>query len=198
MTTGNIITIDVGGQIFRTFYETIKQSGFFRNIIENCSNVEPIFVDRSPKGFNHILQFLRSSDYKVPATYKEDLDYYDIPYKKHNIFYDAAYIYQHELETIEFSSDIIKFLETHPEYVSSTGIKIIVRDNSCTYGSTSLIKNTLAIIDNIFPNMTVRVNYMHYNTCDDHNYKKINYNWGSLLGLKDELEAKILSTKTSV
>jgi hypothetical protein len=88
---GKIITIDVGGTIFKTYYSTIVQADFFRHCLEsNESN--NIFVDRDPADFNVVLRFLRGKDKYIDYSYIDDLDYYGVSYQRRNILNWIPYV----------------------------------------------------------------------------------------------------------
>lgn len=74
-----IISIDVGGTIFKTKKSTLTKrlripSHFKKNdkefyqphlleeIVNNWNGVDPIFIDRDPKYFSYILNFLRNAN----------------------------------------------------------------------------------------------------------------------------------------
>lgn len=82
------VTLNVGGKIFITTKDTLNRSAYFAALLshkwsETCD--KPIFIDRSPTGFKHVLDFLRDNQYRVPAKYEYELIYYQIEYKPENI-----------------------------------------------------------------------------------------------------------------
>eukprot|EP00808_Paulinella_micropora_P007869 g59149.t1 len=62
----DVLTLDVGGTIFRTRVETLTtHSGFFKDLLLSEGAIEvdlnqPLFLDLDPETFNLILQFFRS------------------------------------------------------------------------------------------------------------------------------------------
>lgn len=85
----DMITFNVGGKVFVTTKSTIARSCFLSALVSGKyaeSMSTPGFIDRSPKGFVHILDFLRDVNYKVVERYQYELDYYGIDYKEENIY----------------------------------------------------------------------------------------------------------------
>ena len=81
-TDTNIITLDVGGRIFKTTRQTlIGGSEYFRDLFEDShNNNEPLFINRSYEAFEHVLNLLRNPTYKFPDQYLEELKYFGIAY----------------------------------------------------------------------------------------------------------------------
>ncbi len=82
------ITLNVGGQLFTTTIETlVSSSSYFSGLFKfNSSQEEPLFIDRSPKAFAEILEYIRSPQtYHVPKKYENELIYYGIQYDKSNL-----------------------------------------------------------------------------------------------------------------
>ena len=82
------ITLNVGGQLFTTTIETlVSSSSYFSGLFNfNSSQEEPLFIDRSPKAFAEILEYIRSPQtYHVPKKYENELIYYGIPYDESNL-----------------------------------------------------------------------------------------------------------------
>jgi hypothetical protein len=76
------IKLNVGGQIFETTKETLMFSDYFKSFLTNWSHDKEIFIDRSPRLFEHVLCLLRDPTYPYPNDYVGELDFYQI---KHNI-----------------------------------------------------------------------------------------------------------------
>ena len=83
----DIITIDVGGTLFKTTRTTLKQSPVFRSMFERwngetvdrkvdtgTNNLFMPFVDRDGDAFKHVLSYLRDSQYGFPVKYRYELD----------------------------------------------------------------------------------------------------------------------------
>lgn len=82
------VTLNVGGTIFQTSKEILQRSDFFRSMFEDhILDVGPIFIDRSPHIFKHVLSYLWDPDYPYPKKYKKELKYYQIN-KNEVKFYD--------------------------------------------------------------------------------------------------------------
>jgi hypothetical protein len=78
-----IVELDVGGRAFKTFRSTLTSgSDFFRARFSDVWDVEPqkpIFVDRDPVGFAHVLNLLRDPNYSFPhETYGHELEFFGI------------------------------------------------------------------------------------------------------------------------
>lgn len=88
------VTLDIGGRLFKTHRSTLTaQSGYFRTMFDTryhfaeASNGKsgnqtgrdvPIFIDRNPEAFHHILEFLRDPGYALPHTLERELEWYQI------------------------------------------------------------------------------------------------------------------------
>jgi hypothetical protein len=80
------VKINVGGTEFETMIETLMgRSGYFKNLFNNdFKNGSVVFVDRSPKIFEHILNLLRDPEYTYPFKYVSELKFYGIDHKPRN------------------------------------------------------------------------------------------------------------------
>lgn len=82
--TQNILTLDVGGKIFKIKKDLLlSKSKYFESLfkdtnIEELSQTEIIYVDRSPHIFKHVLAYIRDPTYQYPEKYLSELDYLDI------------------------------------------------------------------------------------------------------------------------
>lgn len=72
------ISINVGGQLFETTTETLKQARYFEALLNRWLQQEEIFIDRSPHIFKHVLSLLRDPTYDYPAKYASELEFYGI------------------------------------------------------------------------------------------------------------------------
>ncbi len=107
---GAIVTLNIGGQIFKTTFSTLViRSGYFRGIfdpthhpipnqISNNSKDRELFIDRSPHIFKHVLAFLRDIEYHYPRKYVRELDFYQIDYED---FPDQTLVIINRLNKIE-------------------------------------------------------------------------------------------------
>lgn len=87
----DIITLDVGGTIFKTTKTTLKGSSYFRSLFEHSWTMkpgEPYFIDRSGVLFEHVLCYLRDINYKYPGIYEDELIYYQVTYDNSNFIYN--------------------------------------------------------------------------------------------------------------
>jgi hypothetical protein len=98
----DIITINVEGQIFQTKKETIFNIPYFSKLFmdEPEKTKEILFIDRSAKGFSHILQWIRNNEYKIPQKYRLELDFFGIEYKKSN-FVDTHIEIKNDIKEIK-------------------------------------------------------------------------------------------------
>ena len=66
-----LIPLCIGGSCFTATYQTLKKSPYFQRIIENDKDSilyvsdNEIFIDRSGRLFEHVLQYLRTDDFQV-------------------------------------------------------------------------------------------------------------------------------------
>ncbi|EFP09823.1 hypothetical protein CRE_21330 [Caenorhabditis remanei] len=73
----DIVQLDIGGTIFKTTKSTLTRfDGMFKTMLDNEISVkkqdfESIFIDRSPKHFDIILNFMRDGDVELPETNRE-------------------------------------------------------------------------------------------------------------------------------
>ncbi len=102
------IYLDVGGTIFVTYWSTLSKAKYFNDPIVKCgltnydgpksgrtmpcktisnksipskavSNIQkPYFIDRSPRLFDHVLSYLRDSNYNYPQKYTSELDFFGV------------------------------------------------------------------------------------------------------------------------
>ncbi len=77
-----LVKLNVGGTIFATFKTTLIKAKFFESYFERWNNGEEIFIDESPKLFEHVLCYLRNSNYPIAPEYYYLFDYYGIDYEK--------------------------------------------------------------------------------------------------------------------
>ena len=77
-----IIKLDIGGKIFKTTYNTLIKSEYFKMMFDQFGQNfdEPIFIDRSPELFRHVLDYLRDDNYPYPKIYESELKFYLITY----------------------------------------------------------------------------------------------------------------------
>ncbi|PIC49135.1 hypothetical protein B9Z55_007840 [Caenorhabditis nigoni] len=73
----DIVKLNVGGTMFQTSKSTLtKFDGFFKTLLETGipvtkDNSSAIFIDRSPKHFEKILDFLRDGDVALPESLED-------------------------------------------------------------------------------------------------------------------------------
>ncbi|KAL9558472.1 hypothetical protein MBANPS3_000890 [Mucor bainieri] len=72
-----LVTLNVGGKTFTTYYDTLKQSSYFQKLIETKkgeqafiikeNDEEVFFIDRDGQVFDEIMHYLRSFEIRVDA-----------------------------------------------------------------------------------------------------------------------------------
>lgn len=85
------VKINVGGQIFETYSETLACSSYFSALLERWGGQE-IFIDRDPRAFSAILNWLRGCQ-DMPEKYLSELEFYGIDYQKET--FDNEYFLDH-------------------------------------------------------------------------------------------------------
>ena len=69
---GDLITLDVGGKLFKTRVSTLlpnkKTENLFTPLLEGSSKGEVIFIDRDPDYFAVVLNFLRTGILVCPHS----------------------------------------------------------------------------------------------------------------------------------
>lgn len=108
-----IVTLDVGGKIFKTTKDIlIMNSEYFRAMFddnfenyfdENGIQIKEIFIDRSYKAFNYVLDYLRDPTQKIDERYVNEFDYYQINFDRNSVKIDVS----NRLDTMEKSIDNI-------------------------------------------------------------------------------------------
>jgi hypothetical protein len=97
------ITLDLCGRIFKISPTTVKKIPYINNMIEACgddNNNLPIFIERPPHIFDHVIAFVIDPFYPYPKEYAYELDFYDIEYDKNNL-YNKLSIVEKELQEIK-------------------------------------------------------------------------------------------------
>ncbi|PIC49133.1 hypothetical protein B9Z55_007839 [Caenorhabditis nigoni] len=70
----DLVKLNVGGTIFQTSKSTLtKFDGFFKTLLETGISVtkddsDAVFIDRSPKNFEKVLDFMRDGDVALPES----------------------------------------------------------------------------------------------------------------------------------
>ncbi|CAL2033831.1 unnamed protein product [Caenorhabditis brenneri] len=66
---GEVVKLNVGGTVFQTSKSTLtKLPGFFKNLFEIGYPTNDYFIDRDPKFFATILNFMRDGDVDLPDS----------------------------------------------------------------------------------------------------------------------------------
>jgi hypothetical protein len=87
MDAGEIVALNVGGKRFEVRLETLVQIPFFRQIYagefeRRPLDGPPLFLDRCPGSFKHVLRLLRNPKYDFPEKHAEELNFYGIEYER--------------------------------------------------------------------------------------------------------------------
>ena len=75
------IILNIGGKLFHTTQSTLEHVPFFDALLSKRwerKDKDVIFIDRDPKGFKHVLGFLRDPQYPFPQEYAYELKFYGI------------------------------------------------------------------------------------------------------------------------
>jgi hypothetical protein len=77
------VELDVGGKRFVTTVETLVQARYFHNLLRSeqwlpAPKGQPIFVNRCPGLFKHVLRLLLDHDYALPEKCLNELKYYGV------------------------------------------------------------------------------------------------------------------------
>jgi hypothetical protein len=122
------IKINVEGQIFQTRKETLLKIPYFENLFQDAApkTEDIIFIDRSARGFSHILQWARNPEYKIPSKYKLELDFFLIEYQPSNLSDVFLDIKSHVNDRISIFVDLnydleckLKTLQQDIKYIKS-------------------------------------------------------------------------------
>jgi len=76
----DIVTLDVGGQIFRTDKKTLMPSAYFRSLFDRWDTTEVHFIDRDSENFRQILALLRDPNHTISENMLYELQYYGIEF----------------------------------------------------------------------------------------------------------------------
>ncbi len=77
------IYLDISGTIVVTYWSTLSKAKYFNDPIvnyglANSNKKNPYFIDRSPRLFDHVLNYLRDSNYNYPKKYVSELDFFGV------------------------------------------------------------------------------------------------------------------------
>jgi predicted P-loop ATPase/GTPase len=84
----DIIKVDVEGTKFKVLKDTLMNIPYFRNMFD-YDIIQHIYIDRSAKGFSHILRLARcnnNSKYKFPIKYIDEIDFFLIKYDEKDLY----------------------------------------------------------------------------------------------------------------
>ncbi|CAN5841817.1 hypothetical protein BH23THE1_BH23THE1_35050 [soil metagenome] len=110
------IVLNVGGTIFETTSTTLQKSSYFSGCLEfndnlkNSTKDNPYFIDRDPILFNHVLNYLRDTQYPYPKEYVYELEYYRVKYNNINLI-DKEEMANKLVKSIKSQNDAINRIE---------------------------------------------------------------------------------------
>jgi len=79
------VTINVGGKLFVTTYDTLCKSTYF--VVKLNSNwLSDDIIDSSPENFVHVLNFMRNHNYPFDKNIAYELDYFGIDYDINKLY----------------------------------------------------------------------------------------------------------------
>ena len=82
------IKLNVGGTLYETTKSTLNLSSFFEKALSDTwKKGEVLFIDRSPKIFEHVLCLMRDANYEYPKKYLSELDFYGVKINPINLKY---------------------------------------------------------------------------------------------------------------
>jgi len=91
---------NVGGTKFMTTPTTIERSEYLKTLVSGKFSPPDedgsYFIDRNPKLFEQVLEFLRNPGSQIKSKYKKELDFYCIDYTENDV-YDHKETYRMKL-----------------------------------------------------------------------------------------------------
>ena len=158
------IKVNISGIIFETTVDTLKKINYFKYILEdtNYDNTQVLFVDRPAHIFKHVLALAGDQNYSYPLKYKNELDFYDVPY-------DLSKLYRPKCE----HTNKIKKLEKTVNEQKNKIIKLeeMLNDNKnkkCTIPSCRKSINTWKTYCRIHKNRCQYIADNHYYDCHEY------------------------------
>ena len=79
---GTLVTLSLRGTLYKTYLETLKGSEILSARLSDRwgGKEEVIFLDRSPRIFQHVLSYLRNSQYPFPKEFRFELEFFCIDF----------------------------------------------------------------------------------------------------------------------
>jgi len=117
-TNSQTIKLNLGGTLFETTKTTlcfVPNSSLAVNIVGRNEKLiesgQPIFIDRDPKAFEHVLNLLRDTRYSFPDEYRYELEYYGLVEPR-----TEAVSLNHQKEEMKVGPENMDELCTRPGY----------------------------------------------------------------------------------
>ena len=154
-----MINLNVGGIKFTTKLETLKKIAYFANGLTDSDLTEEIFVDRSGKIFDHVLNIFRDPNSLFPTKYKSELDFYDIDYKQVKFKVELTDLIKQLSDKLDQQNDKINQLIDRVNNSSDSVISNQIRQYMVNPAENGDIC--------IFPDCE-RSNHGNYNYCAEH------------------------------
>jgi hypothetical protein len=108
-----IVTLDVSGQIFKTHMDNLLKIPYFASMFDvHQYDGEVIFVDRSPRIFEHVLAYVRDDKHPYPKKYEYELDFYGITYDSTSL-YDGNMVVKQTVDDLQ--TKLNKLYEVQPK-----------------------------------------------------------------------------------
>lgn len=70
-------TVRVGGKTFEAHVDTLSKIPYFASLIARFPN-SPLVADRDPRGFRHILNYMRDPSYGIPLKWAPEVTFYGL------------------------------------------------------------------------------------------------------------------------
>lgn len=154
--TEQLITLDIGGKVnYTTYKSTLMGCSYFKAMIEFKTDLtNPIFIDCEPESFEHILEYLRFADYKIPLKYKHLGSYFGIEDDAFEADIESQskrswnMMYEGKLVSVNLQSDIYLTIEEALDMLSN------IRKNYMSIRPK--LRNGFALMSNIISSPYIR------------------------------------------
>ena len=161
----SIVTLDIGGRIFKTRKETLMNAPYFQAMFgnnfkeandDNDNDSKPIFIDRNPNNFEWILEVLRTGEANdFQEKYIPDLEFFGIDYTE--ILVNSLYDPIKNVDE-DAGKELEQIVLTHEQKVAKDALLMFMRDTHfqvcllegyAGVGKTTVLSKTLLEQDRI-------------------------------------------------